>query len=121
MTRVTVVGAGFGGMTCAQRLAEKELAEEVVLIDIIEGRPQGLALPLNQAAAIEGYQCRLVGPTDPQDTHGAHPVHMTAGLPPKPGLPRRAPLPVHGKPRTPRAGLPRAADLPRCVAGRRIC
>ncbi|HJM39685.1 MAG TPA: NAD(P)-binding protein, partial [Planctomycetota bacterium] len=52
MTKVTIVGAGFVGMTCAQRLAEQEVAEEVVLIDILEGRPQGIALDLNQAAAV---------------------------------------------------------------------
>ena len=61
MTRVTVVGAGFVGMTCAQRLAEQEIAQEIVLIDILEGRPQGIALDLNQAAAVEGYAARVVG------------------------------------------------------------
>ncbi len=97
MTRVTVVGAGFVGMTCAQRLAEKELAEEVVLIDIIEGRPQGIALDLNQAAAIEGYQCRLVGTNDPKDTEGSDLVIMTAGMPRKPGMDRSDLLEVNGK------------------------
>ncbi|MBC8327672.1 MAG: malate dehydrogenase [Planctomycetes bacterium] len=97
MTRVTVVGAGFVGMTCAQRLAEKELAEEVVLIDIIEGRPQGIALDLNQAAAVEGYQCRIVGTNDPKDTYGSEVVIMTAGLPRKPGMDRSDLLEVNGK------------------------
>ncbi len=97
MTRVTVVGAGFVGMTCAQRLAEKELAEEVVLIDILEGRPQGIALDLNQAAAIEGYQCRLIGTNDPKDTYGSDLVIMTAGLPRKPGMDRSDLLEVNGK------------------------
>ncbi|RMH04125.1 MAG: malate dehydrogenase [Planctomycetota bacterium] len=97
MTRVTVVGAGFVGMTCAQRLAEKELAEEIVLIDVIEGRPQGLALDLNEAAAIEGYQARVVGTNDPADTHGSDLVIMTAGMPRKPGMDRSDLLEVNGK------------------------
>jgi malate dehydrogenase len=97
MTRVTVVGAGFVGMTCAQRLAEKEIAEEVVLIDVIEGRPQGIALDLNQAAALEGYQCRVTGTNDPKDTYGSDLVVMTAGMPRKPGMDRSDLLEVNGK------------------------
>ena len=49
--KITVVGAGYVGMTCAQKAAEKELAREVVLIDVLEGRPQGIALDLNQEVA----------------------------------------------------------------------
>lgn len=97
MTRVTVVGAGFVGMTCAQRLAEKELAEEVVLIDIIEGRPQGIALDLNQAGAVEGYQCRVIGTNDPKDTYGSDLFIMTAGMPRKPGMDRSDLLEVNGR------------------------
>lgn len=97
MTRVTVVGAGYVGMTCAQRLAEQELAEEVVLIDIIAGRPQGIALDLNQAAAVEGYQCRVVGTNDAAATAGSSVVIMTAGLPRKPGMDRSDLLEVNGK------------------------
>jgi len=97
MTKVTVVGAGFVGMTCAQRLAEQEVAEEVVLIDILEGRPQGIALDLNQAAAVEGYQCNVVGTNDPADTRDSELFIMTAGLPRKPGMDRSDLLEVNGK------------------------
>ncbi|KAA3607773.1 MAG: malate dehydrogenase [Planctomycetota bacterium] len=97
MTRVTVVGAGFVGMTCAQRLAEKELAEEVVLIDIVEGRPQGIALDLNQAAAVEGYQSLVIGTNDPRDTYESDLFIVTAGLPRKPGMDRSDLLEVNGK------------------------
>ncbi|MCX8229714.1 MAG: malate dehydrogenase [Planctomycetota bacterium] len=97
MTRVTVVGAGFVGMTCAQRLAEQELAEEIVLIDVLEGRPQGLALDLNQAAAVEGYQARVVGTNDPKATYGSDLFIMTAGLPRKPGMDRSDLVEVNGK------------------------
>lgn len=97
MTRVTVVGAGFVGMTCAQRLAEQEVAEEIVLIDIVEGRPQGIALDLNQAAAVEGYQAEVIGTNDPADTAGSDLVIMTAGMPRKPGMDRSDLLEVNGK------------------------
>lgn len=97
MTRVTVVGAGFVGMTCAQRLAEQELAHEIILIDVIEGRPQGIALDLNQAAAIEGYQAIVRGTNNPADTHGSELVIMTAGLPRKPGMDRSDLLEINGK------------------------
>ena len=97
MTRVTVVGAGFVGMTCAQRLAEKELAEEVVLIDIVDGKPQGIALDLNQAAAVEGYQSKVTGTNDPRDTFGSDLFIVTAGMPRKPGMDRSDLLEVNGK------------------------
>jgi malate dehydrogenase len=97
MTRVTVVGAGFVGMTCAQRLAEQEIAEEIVLIDVIEGRPQGIALDINQAAAVLGYQARVVGTNDPADTAGSDLFIMTAGLPRKPGMDRSDLVEVNGK------------------------
>jgi len=97
MTRVTVVGAGFVGMTCAQRLAEQEIAEEIVLIDVLEGRPQGIALDLNQAAAIEGYQAKVVGTNDPADTNGSDLFIMTAGMPRKPGMDRSDLVEVNGK------------------------
>jgi len=95
--KVTVVGAGFVGMTCAQRLAEQEVAQEVVLIDVIEGRPQGIALDLNQAAAVEGYQARVVGTNDPADTNGSDLFIMTAGMPRKPGMDRSDLLEINGK------------------------
>ena len=66
--KITVVGAGFVGMTCAQRCAQENLAAEIVLIDVVEGRPQGIALDLNQAAAIEGNRVRVLGTNEPADT-----------------------------------------------------
>ena len=95
--KVTVVGAGFVGMTCAQRLAEQEVAEDIVLIDVIEGRPQGIALDLNQAAAVEGYQALVHGTNDPSATHASDLFIMTAGLPRKPGMDRSDLLEVNGK------------------------
>ena len=95
--KVTVVGGGFVGMTCAQRLAEQEVAEEIVLIDVIDGRPQGIALDLNQAAAVEGYQAVVTGTNDPKDTYGSDVFIMTAGMPRKPGMDRSDLLEVNGK------------------------
>ena len=64
-TKITVVGAGYVGATCAHLAALKELASEIVLLDIVEGRPQGIALDMNQSAAIEGFSSRIVGSHDP--------------------------------------------------------
>ena len=61
--KVTVVGAGFYGSTTAQRLAEYDIFDTVVLTDIIEGKPEGLALDLNQSRPIEGFETRVVGAT----------------------------------------------------------
>ncbi len=97
MTKITVVGAGFVGMSCAQRLAEQEVAEDVVLIDVVEGKPQGLALDITQAGAIQGYQVNLMGTNDPADTAGSDLIIMTAGLPRKPGMDRSDLLEVNGK------------------------
>ncbi len=69
--KLTVVGAGYVGSTCAQLAAMKELAAEVVLIDVLEGRPQGIALDLCQSAAVEGFGARVVGTNDPADTAGS--------------------------------------------------
>jgi malate dehydrogenase len=85
--RVTVVGSGFVGQTTAMRILEQELGE-VVLIDIIEGKPQGLALDLRQAAAIEGYEPLIVGTNDYADTAGSDLVVITAGFPRQPGMSR---------------------------------
>ncbi|MBV9099270.1 MAG: malate dehydrogenase [Frankiaceae bacterium] len=92
--KVTVVGAGFYGSTTAQRLAEYDVFETVVLTDIIEGKPEGLALDLNQSRPIEGFETRLVGATTGVDGSGYEPtadsdiVVITAGLPRKPGMSR---------------------------------
>ena len=85
--KVTVVGSGFVGQTTAMRILEKGLAE-VCLIDIIEGKPQGLALDLRQAAPIEGFEPSIVGTNDYADTHGSDLVVITAGFPRQPGMSR---------------------------------
>jgi malate dehydrogenase len=91
---VTVVGAGFYGSTTAQRLAEYDVFDTVYLTDIIEGRPEGLALDLNQSRPIEGFETKVVGVTTGTDgsgyeqTAGSDIVVITAGLPRKPGMSR---------------------------------
>jgi malate dehydrogenase len=85
--KVTVVGSGFVGQTTAMRILEKGLAE-VCLIDIIEDKPQGLALDLKQAAPVEGYEPRIVGTNDYADTAGSDVVVITAGFPRQPGMSR---------------------------------
>ena len=85
--KITVVGSGFVGQTAAMRLLEKGLGE-VVLIDIIEGKPQGLALDLKEAAPVEGYEPMIVGTNDYADTAGSDVVVITAGFPRQPGMSR---------------------------------
>jgi len=86
-TKVTVVGAGNVGATAAQRLAEKELAD-VVLIDVVEGLPQGKALDLKEAAPVEQHDANLVGANAYEASKGSDIVIVTAGLPRKPGMSR---------------------------------
>ena len=95
--KITVVGAGFVGMTTAQKCAEKELASEIVLTDVLDGRAQGIALDLNQAAAVEGYGSRVVGTADPAHTRGSDLFIVTAGKPRKPGMSRSDLLEVNGR------------------------
>jgi len=85
--KVTVVGAGNVGATAAQRLAEKDLCD-VVLVDIIEGVPQGKALDLTEAAPIEKHDAHLVGTNGYEATAGSDIVIITAGIPRKPGMSR---------------------------------
>jgi malate dehydrogenase len=85
--KTTVVGSGFVGQTAAMRLLEKGLGD-VVLIDIIEGKPLGLALDLKEAAPVEGYEPTIVGTNDYADTAGSDVVVITAGFPRKPGMSR---------------------------------
>jgi malate dehydrogenase len=85
--KITVVGSGFVGQTSAMRLLEKGLGE-VVLIDIIGGKPQGLALDLKEAAPVEGYEPTIVGTNDYADTAGSDVVVITAGFPRQPGMSR---------------------------------
>ena len=85
--KVTVVGSGNVGATVAQRLVDKQLAD-VVMIDILEGVPQGKGLDMLEAGPIEGYDCRVRGTNDYADTRNSDLVVMTAGFPRKPGMSR---------------------------------
>jgi malate dehydrogenase len=101
--KVTVVGAGFYGSTTAQRLAEYDIFDTVVLTDIVEGKPEGLALDLNQSRPIEGFETKVVGQTTGMDGSGyeaiagSDVVVITAGLPRKPGMSRMDLLEVNAK------------------------
>jgi malate dehydrogenase len=86
--KVTVVGSGFVGATTAMRVAQQNLADEVVMVDIVEGLPQGLALDMNQSAPIEGFEPAVQGTNDYGDTSGSEVVVITAGLPRQPGMSR---------------------------------
>jgi malate dehydrogenase len=85
--KVTVVGAGNVGASAAQRIVESHLAD-VILIDVLEGIPEGKALDLWESAPIEGYDCRLRGTQDYAETAGSDVVVITAGLARKPGMSR---------------------------------
>ncbi len=85
--KVTVVGAGNVGATAAQRLAEKDLCD-VVLIDIVEGVPQGKSLDLMEAAPIEKHDCQITGTNGYEESAGSDIVIITAGIPRKPGMSR---------------------------------
>lgn len=93
-SKVTVVGAGFYGSTTAMRLAEYNIFETVVLTDIVDGKPEGLALDMNQSRSIEGFETKVVGATTTADgagyeaTANSDVVIITAGLPRKPGMSR---------------------------------
>jgi malate dehydrogenase len=87
--KVTVVGAGAVGATCADNIARKELAEELVLLDIKEGIAEGKALDMTQTAALLGFDTRIIGSTnDYSKTAGSDVVVITSGLPRKPGMTR---------------------------------
>jgi malate dehydrogenase len=85
--RVSVIGAGNVGSTLAQRISEKNIAD-VVLLDIISGRPQGLALDLMEARGVERHDRHIIGTTDYADTANSDVVVITAGIPRKPGMSR---------------------------------
>jgi len=85
--KISVIGAGNVGASVAQYLAEANLAD-VVMVDIIEGMPQGKGLDLTQAGPIRGYNCRVTGSNKYSDIKGSDMVIMTAGLPRKPGMSR---------------------------------
>jgi malate dehydrogenase len=97
MSKVTVVGAGKYGSTTAMRLAEADIADEVVMTDIVEGLPQGLALDMNQSRSLLGYRSLVVGSNDYADTAGSDVVVITAGLPRKPGMSRMDLLAVNAR------------------------
>jgi malate dehydrogenase len=86
--KVTVVGSGFVGATTTMRIAQKGLADEVVMVDIVEGLPEGLALDMNQSAPIEGFEPVVRGTNDYADTAASDVVVITAGLPRQPGMSR---------------------------------
>ncbi len=88
MDKITVVGAGNVGATTAQRLAERELAREVVLVDIVEGMPQGKALDQWESAPVEGFDTRLTGSQDYEATAASGIYVVTAGLARRPGMSR---------------------------------
>ncbi|MBV6520919.1 MAG: malate dehydrogenase [Gemmatimonadaceae bacterium] len=88
VNKITVVGAGNVGATAAQRVAEKELARQVVLVDIAEGIPQGKGLDQWQSAPIELYDSRVIGTNGYDETEGSEIVIVTAGIARKPGMSR---------------------------------
>src|ERR671925_1069399 len=85
--RVTIVGSGFVGATTAMRVVQKGLAD-VVLIDIVEGLPQGVALDMRESSPVEGFEPNITGTNDYADTAGSNVVVITAGLPRQPGMSR---------------------------------
>ncbi|MHB8398794.1 MAG: malate dehydrogenase [Candidatus Limnocylindrales bacterium] len=86
-SKVTVIGAGNVGATTAQRIVESGIAD-VVLVDIVEGLPQGKGLDLAEAAPVVGHDARIVGTNDYADTAGSHIVVVTSGLARQPGMSR---------------------------------
>ncbi len=86
--KITVIGAGNVGATAAQRIAEKELANEVVLVDVVEGLPQGKGLDMFESAPVEGFDSRVIGTNSYETTAGSDIVLITAGIARKPGMSR---------------------------------
>lgn len=86
--KITVVGAGHVGEMAAIRLAEKGLARQVVLVDIVEGIPQGKGLDMFESSPIEGFDCEIIGTNGYDETKGSDIVIITAGIPRKPGMSR---------------------------------
>lgn len=86
--KITVIGAGNVGATAAQRIAEKELANEVVLVDIVEGVPQGKGLDMYESGPVEGFDTKVIGTNTYAETAGSDIVVITAGIPRKPGMSR---------------------------------
>ncbi|BBM69105.1 malate dehydrogenase [Rhodothermus marinus] len=95
--KVTVIGAGNVGATVAECVARKDMVNEVVLVDIVEGLPQGKALDMQEAAPIHGYDTRIIGTNDYKDTEGSDICVITAGSPRKPGMSRDDLLAINAK------------------------
>jgi malate dehydrogenase len=101
--KVTVVGSGFYGSTTVLRLAEYDIFETVVLTDIIEGKPEGIALDINQSRSIENFETKVIGATTTaagggyEKTADSDVVIITAGLPRKPGMSRMDLIDVNAK------------------------
>lgn len=92
--KVTIIGAGFVGSTCAHWIASKELAD-VVLVDVVEGIPQGKGLDLAEAGPVEGYDISIVGTNGYEETANSDVVILTSGAPRKPGMSREDLLKVN--------------------------
>jgi malate dehydrogenase len=86
--KITVIGAGNVGATLTQRIVDRELANECVVVDILEGIPQGKALDMWESAPVEGSDCRVIGSNTYEETANSDIVVITAGLPRKPGMSR---------------------------------
>src|ERR1700751_2243015 len=101
--KVAVIGAGFYGSTTAQRLAQYDIFDEVVLPDIVDGKPEGLALDMSQSRPIEGFETKMTGQTTGpggegyEAIAGSNIVIITAGLPRKPGMSRMDLIGVNAK------------------------
>ncbi len=94
--KVTIVGAGHVGATLAQRIAERDIVD-VVMVDVVEGVPQGKALDLQEAGPVLGYDTRIIGSNNYDDTAGSEIIVITAGLARKPGMSRDDLLAANGQ------------------------
>lgn len=94
--KITIIGAGFVGSTAAHWIATKELGD-VVLLDIVEGVPQGKGLDLAEAAPIEGYDLKIIGSNDYADTANSDVIVVTSGAPRKPGMTREDLIKINAK------------------------
>ena len=97
MKRVTVIGSGKYGLMTALRIAEYDIVDSVVMTDILDGLPQGLALDMNQSRYVEKFSTKISGTNNYEDTEGSEVVVITAGLPRKPGMSRMDLLEVNAK------------------------
>ena len=97
MKRVTVIGSGKYGSMTALRIAEYDIVDSVVMTDIVDGLPQGLALDMNQSRYVENFSTKISGTNNYEDTEDSEVVVITAGLPRKPGMSRMDLLEVNAK------------------------